>query len=173
MTSRARRPGRRLDRVDLLLTPEDPDRIADLPPYQRLLDTWRERGWLERDSPGAARDALVTGGFARLWLDQRDRPSLFVNRLGGFRVRCPASGANVAGPFGQAVQSWRNGGSRILSCTCGDTHPLENMDLQPPGAIACFAVVFGDARGNRLEPAALSELQEVLGPLRTLLHRVG
>ena len=157
-------------RLDVLLVPTDPDRAGDAAAFAAVEAAWRCAGHLT----AAGRGALVPGGFARLWFDAPGRVTLFANQQGGFRVTCPTQATNIAVAFSAAVESWRAGGPRALTCpACGARHPLEDATLAPPGAFARYAVVFADARSADPTPEARGALEAALGPLRVIARRVG
>lgn len=166
------------DRLDVIVVPAEPLWEVAAPPVQDLFDRWQDAGMLAPGTGGLRRTAgprawaLMAGGFGTIWLDRPTQVTLYANQQGGFRVSCPACGAPMARPFGQAVQNWRAGGPPLVRCgACAAEHAVTEVPLNPPGAFARGAVVFGDAEG--LEPAAhaLKELREVLGGVRVVLRR--
>jgi hypothetical protein len=124
-------------------------------------------------SPGPAAEALVPGGFARLYLDRPTQPTLYANRLGGFRVRCPAAGTPIVEAFSRAVGAWRRGGPLALDCpACGGRHLLDEVDIQPPAAFGPWAVVASDVQGGSFGAEGLAAAREALGPIRVVARRV-
>lgn len=160
-------------RLDLLFVAAAPDRSVDAAAFNTLEAGWRAEGLIATSGPGAGpqRDALLPGGFARLWLDLAPDGALFANQLGGFRPRCPDSGAPLARPFAAAMEAWRAGGPRSLACPCGRVHPLEALDFEPPAAFARGAVIFSDVRSVEPTRRCLEAIRALLGPHRLLLRR--
>ena len=158
-------------RVDLLFVPADVERVPDAAAFDVVKQTWTSQGRLGR---GAGRDALIIGGFRRLWLDRPDRLTLYANQQGGYYVRCPVTRGNLAPVFSAAVQEWRRGGEGVLACPhCQKPHPLESVILSPPGAFARGAVVFTDVGSLDMAEGARQALHAVLGEMREVIRRVG
>ena len=157
-------------RVDLLLVPDDLQRIPCAEAFAVVKQMWTAAGLLEP----ASGSGLVQGGFRRLWLDLPDRLWLYANHQGGYHVRCPQSGGNLAAIFSAAVQDWRHGGEFALRCPCCDrSHALDAIILAPPGAFARGAVIFSDVGSLTLADGVLEALQPVLGECREIVRRVG
>lgn len=134
----------------------------------RLLDRWQARGLAQSDE-------IVEGGYRLARVDDPGRIHLYANQQGGFKVCCPVNGAPLARPFGAALEAWRRGAPRMLACpACGANHPLEEVELQPPGGFARGAVVLADVGGPELSTLGRLELVALLGPgLRVIPARVG
>ncbi|MCB9781115.1 MAG: hypothetical protein H6742_21290 [Alphaproteobacteria bacterium] len=169
------------DHLDVLVLPADPDGDIDVDAVRALFDQWQGQGLLAsgtgslRRTAGPRAWALVQGGFSTVWLDRPDRPTLYANQLGGFRVPCPHCRAPMAQAFSQATQRWRGGETAVVvECgACGVRTPLYDVPLYPPGGFAHGAVVFADA--GSLEPSgtALRELRTALAGVRVVLRRRG
>ncbi|MBM4367602.1 MAG: hypothetical protein FJ102_15430 [Deltaproteobacteria bacterium] len=91
----------------------------------------------------SAREALdgldpveLCGEVEQVRVHDGDREFFLANEQGGFHVCCPVTGEAAARPFARAVQAWREGGPRELSCRCGDRHDLAAMDIRPGAAFA-------------------------------------
>ena len=156
MTSRLK-PSRRLN---VLLVPEDPDRMAP----SGLMDALHELGFHVGGRPGPRADELVVGGFKLLRVDQPARAYLYGNRQGGFHARCPETGDNVVPALGPALTAWSDGGPRQLDCPCGRPHDLNALDYRPPARIGRFAVEARDVQGLALGPGR-RELEALIGPV--------
>lgn len=157
-------------RVDLLLVPVDPQRIPCAEAFAEVEQGWRDAGLLEAKNGSG----LVLGGFRRLWLDLPDRLWLYANHQGGYYVRCPQTGGNLAHSFSAAVQDWRRGGRFALDCPhCGQSHALDAVTLAPPGAFAKGAVIFSDVGSVDLADGVIEVLLPVLGESREIVRRVG
>lgn len=162
------RASHRMDLALVLTDAPDPAR------FEALRQVWEARGWVRGAAPGPQVDGLIEGGFKRLWLDLPGRLTLYANQQGGFRVTCPSTGGNAAAAFGRALQAWREGGPMALDCpACGHSHPLDALTLAPPGAFGRGAVIFADCAAHHPRQATLAELEDALGPLRTVSRRVG
>lgn len=147
---------------------DDLSRDPDTDAFDALRARWRAEGRL------GSRDGLVLGGYRRLWLDAPGRLLLYANQQGGYYVRCPETGGNIATAFTFAVESWRHGGARSMECPrCGQTHALEAVTLSPPGAFARGAVVFTDVGSLTLAEGVREQLRDVLGESREVIRRVG
>lgn len=161
-------------RLDLALVPTEAARPPDRAAWEALLARWRAEGLLVEGRPGPRADALIPGGFARLWLDEPGRLTLYANQQGGYSARCPSCEALLTAAFSAALQRWREGGPDQLRCpACGLALPLARATLAPPGAFARFAVILADVSALEPEPDALRALEAALGPLRRILRRVG
>ncbi|MEC7946426.1 MAG: hypothetical protein VX265_02595 [Myxococcota bacterium] len=146
-------------RLDLAVVPADPDRPVPASAAQELVDAWT------MFPPAGARAVRV---------DLPGEVTLYANQLGGFRVRCPASGGNLVGEFGRAMTAWRRGGRRALACPCcGSEHALASLDFAPPAAFARGGVVLADVDVSTLGEAARREAEVLLGgPVRVIGRRV-
>ncbi|MCP4803954.1 MAG: hypothetical protein GY913_09025 [Proteobacteria bacterium] len=156
MSSRLK-PSRRLN---VLLVPEDPDRMAP----DGLMDALGELGLHTRGGPGPRADELLPGGFKLLRVDHPGRAYLYGNRQGGFHALCPQTGANIVPLLGRAITAWQHGGARTLDCSCGDQHDLNGLDYRPPAAIGRFAIEARDVAGLSLGPAR-AEIEALVGPV--------
>ena len=99
--------------------------------------------------PGAA-TALAGGGSTRA--HDAAREHFLGNEQGGFRVTCPLTGDNVSAAAGRAIQRWRDGGERALTCACGSRHDLAALDYAP-------GAVFAERWIEVLEPAEIEVRQ--------------
>lgn len=154
-------------RLDVVVVSTEIERVPDAAAFEALRARWEAAGRLEDGS-------LIEGGFRRLRLDLPDHIALYANHQGGYYVRCPQTGGNLAREFSAAVQAWRAGGPRTLACAhCGSTHPLEAVQLAPPGAFGRGAVVFSDAGSVALADDVLPMLEPILGEGRVIVRRVG
>ncbi len=84
------------------------------------------------------------------------RERFFANGQGGFRVACPLDDRLLAGPFRVAIEAWRAGGPRSLSCPCGQEHDLDALRFEPPAGFAREAVVVNDAPSAELAADTLA-----------------
>lgn len=117
--------------------------------------------------------ALVAGGFGRVRAVDWGEERLVANRQGGFRVRCPATGANVVPAFNHAMTAWRAGGPRALACGCGATHDLADLDFAPDAAFARAAVEILDAEDAALTPEAEAVARATWGEAPRVILRRG
>ncbi len=147
------KPSRRLD---LVLVSADPDRAGDP-------DALR----------GLARALAGVSGARATRADLPDGVAFYANQQGGFRVRCPETGENLAPAFGPAMQAWRAGGPRSLVCpACGAVHPLAALDFAPLAAFGRGAVVLTDVRSAELPADARAQAEAALGgPIRVVRRR--
>jgi hypothetical protein len=147
-------------RMDLLLVSTDMERVFTRTEFETFCARL------------PSENAVIQGGFERVWLDQPGRMLLYANQQGGFRVHCPVNNDNIAGLFGRALVAWKAGAARALRCSaCGEEHPLETCELRPPGAFGRSAVVFSDVEGIALSAEASEVLADTLGPVHVLLRR--
>jgi len=157
----AQRPSHRLN---LYLVPAEPERLPDDGALEAGLEQLREVGMLEGMHPGARAEALVIGGFALLRVDRPSQPTLYGNRQGGYRVRCPGCGTSIIFPALAALQSWRGGGDRSVVCPdCGVASALEALDYAPFAAPGRFALELRDVGGPSVGPSAIPLLEVALG----------
>lgn len=162
------RPDRRLD---LVLVPADPEACPVEEARSLLEDLVRQRIIDDDGRPGPEAARWSDGGFARIRVDAPGAMVLYANQSGGFRVSCPACGANVVPAFNRALTEMRAGGSREVTCGCGSVRPLEDLHHQPPAALGRMAIVTSDVGRPALEPDAMARVQAALGPVRTVLRR--
>jgi hypothetical protein len=163
-------------RLDLLLLPEHIDQDVDPVAFAFIADGWIGGGLLAHRpgglGPGPAANALLPGGFAALRLDRPGATTLYANEQGGFRAPCPRCGAPLAGPLSAAVEAWRRGGPRALTCPrCGWAGDLSAIQGQPPFGIARAAVIFADVGGVELSSLGQEALAALLGAARVVLRR--
>jgi hypothetical protein len=156
-------------RLGLLLLPVDPEL-----PRERLEQAWEvlaAEGWREGSRPGSL-PALSSGGFLRAWLDVEDDVRFVANRLGGFRVRCPATGANLVPQFPRALEAWRSGGPRALGCTaCVGTHALEALLYAPEAGFARGWIALEEVEDASPSEALLARLAALWGGVRVVARR--
>ena len=112
-------------------------------------------------------------------------PLRFVaNRQGGFRVRCPDTGANVVPRFNAAVTAWRDAQARApdatdhralraLDCPCGRRHDLVALDYHPPAGFARAWIVLREVADPALRPEAQALAERLLGGAPSVLYRRG
>ena len=161
-------------RLDLLLIPRDPERVLERTKWDSLMARWERMGVLQEERPGASAEHLIRGGFDRLWLDQPGGIRLFANQQGGYRVHCPDCGSLITGAFVPALGAWRRGGERRMDCPeCEASPSLESLDFRPRAGFAAWALVVSDVRSLELEQSFLDQAEAALGPLQTVLQRVG
>ncbi len=159
-------------RIDLLVVPAVPDEhpIKRFDAAQSVLTARLVTA--ARGAPGDCAGLWIRGGFSRWRLDDPGRVTLYANRQGGFRVRCPVQGASVVPAFSKAVTAWRAGGAREMRCSgCGSRHPLEALDFAPPAAFARLALVFSNAEDGALTDQGARWCAELLGPHRVVVRR--
>ena len=99
-------------------------------------------------------EALVVGGSAEVRAGRAGRPRFFANQQGGFRVRCPQTGAELASVFASALEEWRRGGGETLRCPCGAEHRLAHLTFAPPAAFGDRWIEAFDAASLDLVPGA-------------------
>ena len=162
-------------RLDLLLVPDEPERVPDAAAFAEICERWREEGVLGEGGRGGPRAAaLVEGGFSRLSLDLPGRVGFYANQLGGFRVRCPETGEPIVPAFNLAMADLRRGGPRSLHCpSCGQRHALEGLAFLPEAAFARGALILADAGGAVVQPLLAEGAGQVMGAWKLLLRRPG
>jgi len=157
----AQRPSHRLN---LYLVPSDPERTLDPASVEQGLSLLRADGVLDGMRPGPRAAALIEGGFALVRLDAPTQPTLYGNRQGGYRVRCPACGGSAVTPALDALKAWRLGGARAATCpACGAATALEALDYAPFAAPGRFALELRDVGGASVAPDATRSLEVALG----------
>jgi hypothetical protein len=134
-----------------------------------LQDFWGElvsEGWVDGEgNPGPNAGQLLVGGFQRLRADHPPGRTLYANRIGGMRVRCPGCKQPLAGPLGGAMESWRKGGEGQVLCPgCGAVREAEDLDINPPMARGRFALEFRNVLGPELTPLGQQVVERLLGP---------
>lgn len=162
--------------LNLLLVPDDPERLPDDDELQRVWDKLVSMGIigpLGRPGPEASR----LGHFSLLRIDRPPGPAVYGNRQGGFRVRCPRCGMALARPFSSAARRWKLGGPRRLTCPgCGADLDLVELIFAPPAALARFAIELREvaAASLDLDPELLGLLRSALGgEVRVIASRGG
>ena len=154
-------------RLDLLVVPTDPHQTIDEAQTARLFADWG----LDAMGRSGNMERLIEGGCKRVWLDRPGRLWLYGNQLGGFRVACPDTNALISSEFGRAHRAWKAGAARMLACTCGADHALEDCVFSPPAAFSTWAIVFADIEGISLTPLVESSIQATIGPYRVVTRR--
>jgi len=154
--------------MDLLIVPK----VLDQPLDEAALETLFRRWGVDPNGRTARSHDIVDGGCRRIWLDQPGRLLLYANQSGGFRVRCPESGDNIAQAFGRAHREWKVGGLRFLKCpACGQEHPLEACVFEPPAAFAEWAIVLSDVGGLELGTGIEDQVSDAIGPFQLIARR--
>ena len=155
-------------RMDLLIVPEALDQPLDEAALEALFRRWGvgPNGRSDRTQ------TIVEGGCRRIWLDKPGRVLLYANQSGGFRVRCPESGDNIAQAFGRAHRDWKAGGSRTVGCpSCDQEHPLEGCVFEPPAAFSAWAIVLSDVGGVQLGTEFDAHVRDTIGPFQLIARR--
>jgi len=121
---------------------------------------------------GPAGPGWAGSPFSRVYVDEPTQPTLYANRLGGFRVSCSSCGANVVPAFSRAMGQWRAGGERRLACPqCGVSTDLAELDFRPPAAFGAWAFVVADTEAASLPTEAHRAVVDALGSVRAVLRR--
>jgi hypothetical protein len=152
-------------KLHLFLVPEDPERIPEPSRVEAGLALLLAMGVLdERGSSGPSANLLVAGGFASLRVDRPSGRVLYANSMGGVRTSCPLCEVAVGTAFGQAVQAWRERGSRAFQCPeCLEEMPLERVSCRPQVALGSFALEIRDVAHPEPELVLLRCLEGILG----------
>lgn len=117
---------------------------------------------------------LLRGGIASHRVERGDGMRFWANQQGGFRVRCPDSGASIVPAFSKALAAWRAGASRELSCAaCGATHDLADLDYFPDAGFGCSALVLCDVASLEWLAEDREALEALLGPFTQVARRIG
>jgi len=152
-------------RLDLLIAPDHPDRPFPADALASQIQLWRDADQL--------RDVLV-GDHRSVRIDNPGRAVLYANHQGGYRVRCPEIGENIALAFSNAVTAWRAGSPRVIACpACGKPHALESVTLSPAGVFARGAVIFTDVGDIAVSPWAQRIFDELMSGSVVVHRRVG
>lgn len=157
-------------RLDLFVVPDEVDAAPDVAALDAigLAHGW----WTAQGGHGPQATDLVEGGFVRRLLHADPQPRLYANQQGGFSVRCPGCDALVVRAFSAAVETWRAGGERQMTCpTCGAAFALEEASFRPDAAFARVALHLGDVGSYGLQPGAASAIASVWGPIRWIGRR--
>jgi len=161
-------------RLDLFLVPADADNPPDRGRFEALQRTLAERDVLDdAGAPGPHAERLVDGGFAALRFEEGEGRRLYANQQGGFRVRCPACGANLVPALHANWSDITEDGGRELTCPeCGGVSPVIDLQYEPPAAWGRWAVRVADAGSASLHAEARRAVEDVLGPVRVVARRV-
>lgn|GEM_PF-1857941 len=160
--------------ISLVVLPEDPEHVLGENGRADLLGHSVESGLVDSDMhAGPHANEWIRGGFARMHLDRPERPVLYGNRVGGYRVQCPHCGANMVRALSVALEDWRSGGTRTAQCgVCEHKELIEKLVFLPPAAPARWALVFRRSESADLEPGCLAQLSMWVGvPLRSIVTR--
>lgn len=174
-------------RLDLLVLPADPDAPVDA--LAPVLAAWAAAGFLgaSSDDPedlappvvscahassprlryASGPRELVAGGVGSIVWMQEAQPRFLANRSGGFRVRCPDTGATLADRLHPAVEAWRRGSPRVLACACGVTHDLADLDYFPAAGFARGWIELDDVGDADL----VAEARSLAPDVRLVLRR--
>lgn len=170
-------------RLDLLVLPRDPDAPADA--LAPVIAAWVAAGFLRvgddalastgpgftsgtlRHAYALGARALVAGGVGHVVWMREAAARFLANRSGGFRVRCPSSGALVTDRLHPAMAAWRAGGPRVLACACGGTHDLAVLDYVPAAGFARGWIELDDVGGADL----VAEARALAPDVRVVLRR--
>jgi len=114
------------------------------------------------------------GGYVRLRMETFEKPILYANHQGGYRVCCPNCSANVAREFSRAVEDWRKGGKRKMNCgACHSSFLLEEAIGKPPFAFSRAAIILSDVHHASLGEEWISRCDSLLKEYRIVYRRVG
>jgi hypothetical protein len=114
---------------------------------------------------------VVAGGFTRARVSGFDQVQFASNWQGGFAVACPLSGLGVTGAFSAALEAWRRGAPRALSCPCGREHDLADLAFAPAAGFARGWLTLVDVQDAALTPDAEASAGALLGGVRVVLRR--
>ncbi|MCK6518728.1 hypothetical protein L6R46_27180 [Myxococcota bacterium] len=158
----SRRPTHRLN---LYLTPQDPERRLDEPALHAGLTQLIQAGIFAADgAPGPEAARLVSGGFVAWRVDRPPAPTVYGNRQGGYAVSCPACGVGLARELGAALHRWRAGEGTSLRCpACEADTRLEALRYAPDAAPARWALELRDVGAPELGADAIPGLDALFG----------
>ncbi len=181
-------------RLDLLVLPRDPGAPADA--LAGVVAGWTAGGSVAGTEPDASGEGvtggggpppvpslaqcvdmrvtllagartLVDGGVGQIVWMREESPRFLANRGGGFRVRCPVTGVSLADRLHRAMEGWRNGGARVLTCACGETHDLAVLDYVPDAGFARGWIELHDVGAAEL----VAEARALASDVRLVLRR--
>ncbi|MAA78961.1 MAG: hypothetical protein CL916_06845 [Deltaproteobacteria bacterium] len=124
----------------------------------------------------AHRNELVIpcASFHSCSFEQSERPRLYANHQGGYRVRCPFCSHNIASEFSKSVHKWRNGGDFLMTCsTCKERFPLSNAQGSPPFAFSRAAIILHDVELAEVGDCWHARFIEEMGSYQAIFRRVG
>ncbi|MEQ1568247.1 MAG: hypothetical protein ABMA64_21590 [Myxococcota bacterium] len=157
--------------MDHLWVPADRDLAVEA--GHALIRSLRAAGILDGDRPGP-HGAQWADRFDAIRVDDPGAVVLYANGVGGFRPACPVDRAPIVPAFSAALTGWRAGGPFSVACpACGETHPLDALDLSPAAAFGRFAIRTIDPDPPLLSPDAERWVVGALGPCHPVLSRVG
>ena len=105
--------------------------------------------------------------------EQSEKPRLYANHQGGYRVRCPFCSNNIAAEFSKSVHKWRSGGDFSVVCSsCKETFPLSKAVGSPPFAFSRAAILLHDVEQADVGEVWHSQFQQ-LGAYQAIFRRVG
>ena len=117
---------------------------------------------------------LLKGGVAAHRVERGEGMRFWANQQGGFRVKCPVTGANLVPVFSAALAEWRKGQERALICpACTAAHDLARLNFFPAAGFGCSALVLCDVESLDWVSADREALEEVLGPFTQVARRIG
>ena len=160
--------------ISLVVLPKDPEHVLAPQAEANLLQHAVGAGLVDSEMhAGPAANEWIPGGFVRMHLDRPDRPVLYGNRVGGYRVRCAHCGANMVQAVSVALEAWRAGGGRLAQCgACLEAEPIERLVFLPPAAPARWAVVFRRSESAELQKGCIDQLATWVGePLHSIVTR--
>ena len=160
--------------ISLVVLPEDPDHVLEEGAQEGLLEHSVASGLVDGDlRSGAHASEWIVGGFVRMHVDKPQKPVVYGNRVGGYRVQCPHCGANMVNALSVALEGWRTGAGRAAVCgSCLKREKIEELVFLPPAAPARWALVFRRVESTTLEPGCIEQLSAWVGaPLRCIVTR--
>lgn len=157
-------------RLDLLLVPVEPEEQRDIAPLAALGEA---QGWWTGTAPGPHANRLGVGLFAAVRGEVSQKPRLYANGLGGFRVQCGACDAPAARALGRSMALGRGLGVPEVRCdACGVRASAAALTYAPPAAFACAAWTLVDVASAHLDPEASARITHAWGAWRLIARRV-
>ena len=162
--------------LDIIICPAHCEQVLSGQGGRRLLQKWQSHGWIDADGKCVLshKNAMIQGGFARLFLDQPEGMRFYGNHQGGYYVQCPTNSSNIVPSFVTAMKQWRQNQHRSLHCpSCEQSHDLNDLYFRPPAAFAMGALVIQNVDSTEICPTVLNDLQLWLGDFKLVLKRMG
>lgn len=111
-------------------------------------------------------------------IEHPEKHRLYANHQGGYRVYCPECNALCTSEFVASIVRWRRGDSspdlvHVACPDCTQTSSLSKMVGRPNFAFAKGVVILGGVNSTEINPDAIVDIQEELGPITFVYRRVG
>ena len=166
--------------LDVYILQTDPFYPIQNKKIQDLFQDWIERNYIGRLGIPTPKGISYFGFgmFNKLTVDRSNDVRLYANHQGGYRVFCPNTMSLMTDVFSASIHRWRSNGRTksdfTVDCNaCGIPHAFNELIGRPSIAFGKGAIRLINVDQSTSESSFLLDLEAQIGPINTVLKRVG